>query len=99
MLVAPVQETYFIWAEYFLLAYDSRSSAGVSLLVGRRLDADVNVVLEGDEGRLVVADVTVESFKFRLVVVYAPNTAVERVSFFSSVGGVLGRFEAASLNG
>ena len=29
-----------------------------------------------------MADVTVESFKFRLVVVYEPNTAAERVSFF-----------------
>ena len=29
-----------------------------------------------------LADVVVKSFKFRLVVVYAPNTAVKRVSFF-----------------
>ena len=27
-------------------------------------------------------DVAVKSFKFRLVAVYAPNIAVERVSFF-----------------
>ena len=32
--------------------------------------------------RLDVADVAVKSFKFRLVAVYAPNSAVERVSFF-----------------
>ena len=57
-------------------AYDSRSSAGISLLVGRSLDADVNVVFTGDE--------------CRLVVVYAPNTHVERVSFF---------YRLASLNG
>ena len=63
-------------------AYGSRSSAGVSLLDGRSLDADVNVVFAGNGGRLVVADVTVKSFKFRLVVVYAPNTPMERVSFF-----------------
>ena len=36
----------------------------------------------GNGDRLVVADVTVKSFKFRLVVVYAPNTNVERDSFF-----------------
>ena len=42
----------------------------------------LHVVFVGDVGRLVVADVAVKSFKFRLVVVYAPNTAVERVSFF-----------------
>ena len=29
-----------------------------------------------------MADVAVKSFEFRLVVVYVPNIAVERVSFF-----------------
>ena len=62
--------------------YGSRSSAGISLLFGRILDADVNVVFTGDGGRLVVADVAVKSFEFRLVVVYAPDTPVERISFF-----------------
>ena len=106
--VAAVQETHFICTADCLVlesdfnilsAYGSRSSAGVSLLVGRSLDADVDVVFAGDGGRLVVADVAVKSFKFRLVVVYAPNIAMERVSFFSSVGAVPGRFKAASLNG
>ena len=63
-------------------AYGCRASAGVSLLVGRSLDADVDVVCVGDGGRLIVADVAVKSFKFRLVAVYAPNFAAERVSFF-----------------
>ena len=61
-------------------ANGSRRSTGVSLLVGHSLDADVDVVFAGDGGRLVV--VAVKSFKFRLVAFYAPNTAVERVSFF-----------------
>ena len=60
-------------------AYGSRSNAGVSLLVGRNPDADVDVVFAGDLSRLVVA---VKSFTFWLVEVYAPNTAVKRVSFF-----------------
>ena len=86
-----MQETHFICtADYRVLendfnvfsAYGSRSSAGVSLLVGRSLDADVNVVFAGDRGRLVVADVAVKSFEFWLVMVYAPNIAVERVSLF-----------------
>ena len=63
-------------------AYGSHVSAGVSLQVGRSLDADVVVVFAGDGGRLVVADVAVKSFKFRLVAVYASNIAAERVSFF-----------------
>ena len=89
--VAAVQETHFICgADCRVLesdfnvfsAYGSRTSVGVSLLVGRSLEADVDVVFEGDGGRLVVADVAVKSFKFRLVAVYAPNIVVERVSFF-----------------
>ena len=89
--VAAVQETHFTYdADCRVLeidfnvfsAYGSRVSAGVSLLVGRSLDADVDVVFPGDGGRLVVADVAVKSFKFRLVAVYASNIAAERVSFF-----------------
>ena len=77
-------------------AYGSRTSVGVSLLVGRSLDADVDVVFAGDGGRLVVA---VKSFKFRLVAVYAPNIVVGEGFLFSSVGAVPGRYEAASFNG
>ena len=77
-VVAAVQETHFTCgADYRVLesdfnvfsAYGSRTSAGVSLLVGRSLDADVDVVFASDGGRLVVADVAVKSFKFRLVAV------------------------------
>ena len=65
--VAAVQETHFTCdADCRVLvndfnvfsAYGSRASAGVSLLVGRSLDADVDVVFAGDGGRLVVADET-----------------------------------------
>ena len=89
--VAAVQETHFtcgadcrvLESDFNVFsAYGSRTSVGVSLLVGRSLDADVDVVFAGDGGRLVVADVAVKSFKFRLVAVYAPNIVVERVSFF-----------------
>ena len=52
------------------------------MLVGRSLHADVDFVFAGDKGRLVVADVAVKSFKFWLVLVNAPSTAVERVSFY-----------------
>ena len=89
--VAAAKETHFICAAdcrvlendlNVFSAYGSRSSAGVALLVGRSLDADVDVLFAGDVGRLVVADVAVKSFKFRLVVVYARNIAAERVCFF-----------------
>ena len=62
-------------------AYGSRTSIGVSLPVGRSLHADVDDVFAGDGGRLVVADVSVKSFKFRLVAVYAPNIAVRGFPF------------------
>ena len=70
-------------------AYGSHSSAGVSLLVGHSLDVDVDVVFAGDGGQLVVADVAVKSLKFQLVVVYAPNIAVERTSFFCWLASLL----------
>ena len=89
--VAAVQETHFtcgadcrvLESDFNVFsAYGSRTSAGVSLLVGHSLDADVDVVFTGDGGWLVVADVAVKSFKFRLVAVYVSNIAAERVSFF-----------------
>ena len=89
--VATVQETHFTCGAdshvlendfNVLSAYDSRISVAFSLLVGCSLNADVNFVFAGDGGRLVVSDVAVKGFKFRLVAVYAPNIVVERVSFF-----------------
>ena len=89
--VAAVQGTLFTCAvdcgvledDYFVLSvYGSCSSASVSLLIGRSLNADVKLVLADVEGRLVVADVTVKIFEFRVGAVYAPNIAAERVSFF-----------------
>ena len=89
--VPEVQETHFASAadcrvlenDYVVLsAYGNRSSVGVSLLIGCSLNADVNLVLADDGGRLVMADVAVKSFEFRVVALYAPNIAVERVSFF-----------------
>ena len=44
--------------------------------------AIVNFVFANDGGRLVVADVAVKSFDFRVVTVYTPNIAAERVFFF-----------------
>ena len=61
----------------------------VSLLVGRSLDADVDIVFAGDRGPLVVADVAIKSFKFQLVAVYVPNITVERVSFFRQLAPFL----------
>ena len=86
-----MQETHFICPadcrvlkdDYVVLsAYSNRSSVGVSLLIGRNLNADVNLVLTDVEGRLVVADVAVKGFEFRVAAVYAPNIAAESVSFF-----------------
>ena len=90
-LSVAVQETHLICATDCRMpennfnvfsAYGNHSSVGVFLLVVRSLDADVDVVFARDGGRLVVADVAVKSFELWLVVIYAPNIAVERVSFF-----------------
>ena len=58
--VTAVQETHFICAADCLMLendfnvfspYGSRSSAGISLLAGRSLDGNVDVVFAGDGGR------------------------------------------------
>ena len=90
-LVAAVQGTHFICAADcrplegdFLVfsAFSSRYGAGVSLLVGRSLNANVNVVFADGEGWLVVAEFAVKTFEFRVVAVYAPSTSGERRSFY-----------------
>ena len=62
--------------------FGSRCSTGISLLVERSLNVIVNLVFAGDEGRLVIVDVAVKSFEFRVVAVYASNGVGERRSFF-----------------
>ena len=56
-----------------------RVSVSYCLLRPLWTTVNVNVVFVGDGDRLVVSDVAVKCFEFRLVVVYAPNIAVERV--------------------
>ena len=89
--VAAVQETHFICAvdcrpleDNFAVfsAFGIRCDAGVSLPIGRSLNANVNVVFANDEDRLVVADIAVKTFEFRVVAVYAPNASGERRSFY-----------------
>ena len=53
--------------------------------IGRSLNSDVNIALADDGGGA--------SFVFRVVAVYAPNIAVERVSFFLAVSAVPRRSE------
>ena len=68
MHVTAVQQTHFpctvdcrvLDDGYVVLSeYGSRSSVGVSLLIGHSLNADVNLLLTDDRGRLVVADFAV----------------------------------------
>ena len=93
-----VQETHFtcetdcrVLESDFVVysAFGSRLSAGVSLLVGRSLDAIVNIVFAGDGGRLLVADVAVKTFEFQIAVVHAPSIAAERRFFFRRLGSFL----------
>ena len=106
--VAAVQETNFtcgvdcreLESDFNVFsAYGSRISVGVSLLIGRSLDADVDVVFAGGRGRLVVADVAVKGFMFRLVAVLCTQYHCGEGFLFSSVGNVPGRHEAANVNG
>ena len=72
-----MQENDFV----VLSAYSCRWGAGNSLLVGHSLDTNVNLVFAGDGSRLIVTDVAVKSFEFRVVAVYVLNSAGERRSF------------------
>ena len=56
-----------------------------TLLIGRGLNADVNLVLVDEEGRLFVTDFAVKSFEFQVAAVYAPNIVAERVFFFQQL--------------
>ena len=95
--VAVVQETHFICEvdcrvlKNDFVVYSSFGShfcAGVSLLVGRSLDAIVNV-FAGDWSRLLVADVAVKTFEFRIAAVHVPNATAERRSFIRRLGSFL----------
>ena len=70
--VAAVQETHFTCAKDCRVLRDdfdvfsalgSRCSAGISLLVGRSLNAIVNLDFADDRDGLVVADVAVKNFE------------------------------------
>ena len=96
--VTAVQETHFICeADCRVLkndfvvysAFSSHLSAGVSLLVGYSFDATVDVVFAGDRGRLLVADVAVKTFEFRIAAVHLPNATAERHSFLRRLGSFL----------
>ena len=96
--IDAVQETHFTCAAdcpvlendfVVLSAYGSHSSVRVFLLIGRILNADVNLVLADDGDMLVVANVAVKSFEFRVTVVYASNIAAERASFFREMRDAL----------
>ncbi len=82
-----------------LSLFGSRCSAGVSQLVRCSLNAIVRLILVDDGDRLVVADVAVKSFEFRVVAVYASISVGERGSFLPRVGAVPRRFETVSFNG
>ena len=55
---------------------------GVSLLTERSLNTDVNLILADDGGQLVVANVVIESFEFRVAAVYVSDITTDNVSFF-----------------
>ena len=88
VVITAVQETHFLCTAdarvlegdcVVVSAFGGRCSAGVSMLIGRSFNADVDLAFAGDGGRLVMA---VKSIVFQVVAVYEPNSAGERRSFF-----------------
>lgn len=86
MDVATIQETHFacnidscVLSDNFVVysAYGNQQARGVSLLVKCTPDAKVDLVHTNAEGRMIVADIAVESGLFRVIVVYARNNRDE----------------------
>ena len=69
--------------------HSAATAALGSLLFGRTLHAIINLVFAGNGGRLVVANVAIKTFEFRVITVYASNSAGERRSFFWWLGPFL----------
>ena len=63
-------------------AFANYNSVEVSLLVGRSLKADVNLIFVDDEDQLVMTYVVTKSFMLQVVVVYRPNCDADKRSFF-----------------
>ena len=93
--IAALEETHFICrgdervldGDYFVVSsYGDHLSRGVSLLVKRSLNARIDVVAVGSEGRFVVVDVAVRGCDFRVVAVYAPTYLGRDVSSLVSSG-------------
>ena len=63
-------------------AYGRSTSVGVSLLVGRSFDADVDVVFAGDGGRLVVAGVALKVSSFAWLWFMHRNSLRRGLPFF-----------------
>ena len=106
--IATVQKTHFTYAadcrmlkdDYVVFSsYGSRSSVGVYLLIGRCLNADVNLVIVVNGGRLFVADAAVKMFEFQVVAASVTKIVLERVSLFSAVRAVHQRSETGRVNG
>ena len=88
--VVALQETHFVSSmdervfrdDFFVFSsYGTTKGCGVTLLVKQSLDAVVNVVFRDEEGRLLVADLSVEEKQFRIVIVHAPNNTKKRRNF------------------
>uniref|UniRef100_A0A6B0V524 Putative tick transposon n=1 Tax=Ixodes ricinus TaxID=34613 RepID=A0A6B0V524_IXORI len=61
------------------------TSAGCLLLVRASLGADVQKVTTSESGRLIVCDLAFSSHKWRVICIYAHNTAEERKTFFEDI--------------
>ena len=90
--VAAIEETHFVSASdsrvlakgYSVVStYGTTRSRGVSLLVKSVLQPRLSVFHRDAAGRLIVVDVAIKSFNFRVIAIYAPNDQGKRVVFFS----------------
>ena len=80
------------WDGKILLNAGTEHSKGSAILFRKDLKFEINSVHMSDDSRILLTNVAIENKLITLVNIYAPNTAVERKSFFNKLQKWLSKF-------
>lgn len=79
------------WGRDIIYSHGTNRARGVAILMKPGLDMTVNNVYSDNIGRMLLADVTIQNTKFKLLNIYAPNTEDSQLNFFHYVRNVMAR--------
>ena len=79
------------WGRDIIYSHGTNRARGVAILIKPGFDATVNKVHTDNTGRLILADVTIQDTKFKLLNLYAPNTEEGQLHFLRNLVTVLTR--------